>query len=228
MRRLQARPPLVHALLRRGHCRERHVRGARALVEFRLRDRIRGEELCRALLLLLREAVGGERLIELASRSLQIGFRVRHLVFRRFHHRAVRGGRDGNRGLLLRNRRLRLRHGGARLRDGNLQIGRVQLDQQVALLHGLVVLHQHAHHRAGDARRHGGDVAIHLGVVGVLELARVQPPEERRHGHDGETKTDPQPHARLLRRFGGRVQLGPPLGARPAIALAPLHFELLF
>src|SRR5256885_7944034 len=43
-------------------------------------------------LLLLREAVGGERLIELASRGFQIGFRVRHLVFRRLHRRAVRGG----------------------------------------------------------------------------------------------------------------------------------------
>ena len=111
------------------------------------------------------------------------------------HRRAVRSGGDGNHGLLRRHPGLGLGHGGARLRKGDLQVRRVQLDQQVALLHRLVVLHQHARHRAGDARRHRGDVAIHLGVVGVFELARVQPPEQPRHGYDRETNTDPQSHA---------------------------------
>jgi len=118
------------------------------------------------------------------------------------HSRAVRGGRDGNHRLLRRHPGLGLRHGGARLRQGDFQVRRIQLDQQVALLHRLVVLHQHAGHGAGDARRHGGDVAIHLGVVGVFELARVQPPKQPRHGYDCETNTDPQPHSRLFRRIG--------------------------
>src|SRR5207245_10611659 len=105
---------------------------------------------------------------------------------------------------------------------------RVRPDEVVARLQGVVVRPQRAGHRAGAARRPRGDVAIHLGVVGVFELARVQPPEQPRHGYDRETNTDPQPRVRLFRRFGGRFLFAALLGTHTAIALAPPLLELLF
>jgi hypothetical protein len=183
LRRLQPRLPLIDALARRRHRGLRHVRGAGALIELRLRDGLRGEELGGALLLLLRESVAGLRLIEIAPRRLEVRFGVRHLVLGALDRGTVRGHRDGHGRLLRGDRRLGLRHRRPRLGDGNFEIRRVQLDQNVALLHRLVVFDEHAQRGARNARGHRGDVPIHLGIVGVLELAGVQPPEQGDHGH---------------------------------------------
>jgi hypothetical protein len=51
------------------------------------------------------------------------------------------------------------------------EIGRVDLDEQIALLHELVVGDVHLEHRAGDTGGHRDYIGVDLGVVGVFTAA---------------------------------------------------------
>ena len=63
-----------------------------------------------------------------------------------------------------------------RLPDGDLHPVRlrVELDEHVAFLDAVVVLHEHAGHLPGHARRDEGDVAVHVGVIGGNGVQRVE------------------------------------------------------
>ena len=101
-----------------------------------------------------------------------------------------------------------------RLLDVDLNLVRllVELDQQVPLLHPLVVVHQDAADLSGDTRRHVGHVAVDVGVIGG---DRVQ---HRLHGRGQEVCPErqaghgPRPQQRLppgaRRRHGRRGRRG--------------------
>ena len=191
MRRRQPRPPLVDPLPRRRHRRGRRVGRRDPLIVVGLRNGLRCQEHLPALLLLLGELVARHRLIEVLPRGFEVGLRVRHLVLRALDGRTVRSLRNRHPRLL--GFELRLRQGHRRPRAGEryLKIGLIQLDQQIAGLDLLVVLDMNGDHRPRHARADGGDVPVDLRVVGVLEVARVQPPDERddqrdRHRRDGD------------------------------------------
>ena len=81
-------------------------------------------------------------------------------------------------GLGGRQVRLGRRHGGFLDRDLNLVRLLVELDQQVPLLHAVVVVHQDLAHLAGDPGSHEGHVAVDVGVVGGNRVQRQSPPRE--------------------------------------------------
>ena len=112
-----------------------------------------------------------------------------------------------------------------RFRHQYLKIGLIELDQQIAGLDLLVVLDMHGDHRPRHARADGGDVPVDLRVVGVLEVARVQPPDEPddqrdRHRRDGDDLV-----AAGLLRILARLSL---LLCVVAVAFAPFFLVDLF
>jgi hypothetical protein len=48
----------------------------------------------------------------------------------------------------------------------DLEVGRVDLQQQIAGLHDLIVPHQQLHHLAGNARRQARHMRVDEGVIG--------------------------------------------------------------
>ena len=104
-------------------------------------------------------------------------------------HGADRDLRDGHidRGLGV----LCLRAGqvGLRLVERDLVVGGVDLGQQLAGLHGLVVVHGDLHHLARDARADLVEVAVHLRVVGVFDEGGA-PVEEGRAQHEQQHNAD--------------------------------------
>ena len=104
-------------------------------------------------------------------------------------HGADRDLRDGHidRGLGV----LGLRAGqvGLRLIERDLVIGGVDLGQQLARLHGLVVVHGDLHHLARNARADLVEVAVHLRVVGVFDECGA-PEEEGRAENDQQHDAD--------------------------------------
>ena len=83
------------------------------------------------------------------------------------------------------------RHGGLLDRDLNLVGFLVELDQQVPLLHAVVVVHQDPAHLAGDPGSHEGHVAVDVSVVGGNRVQHrfhdgnkpVAPDRQPDHGH---------------------------------------------
>ena len=77
---------------------------------------------------------------------------------------------------------------------------RIELDEHVAFAHTAIVVHQHLHHLAGNARRNKGDVAIHISIVG---RDGVQTTQDSRYSNDqhqeGDQPTDQKLEARPLR-----------------------------
>ncbi len=104
-------------------------------------------------------------------------------------HGADRDLRDGdvNRGLGV----LGLRAGqvGLRLIERDLVVGGIDLGQQLARLHGLVVVHGDLHHLARNARADLVQVAVHLRVVGVFDEGGA-PEEEGRAENDQQHDAD--------------------------------------
>ncbi len=72
-------------------------------------------------------------------------------------------------GLRLGRRQVRLRRvdGGALQRHLHLERFLVELDEQIPLLHALVVVDQHLHHLAGYPRGHEGHVTVDVSVLGA-------------------------------------------------------------
>ncbi len=128
----------------------RGLDGARALAHEILRTRI----------LVSREAQAGLRLLELVLGLID-------LVFLHVDLRV----RIGDACLRLLDLRLGLLHGGD-------VVARVDFRQQVADAHRLVVRNRNVDDVAGHFRAHGDWPAIDKGVVGDLEMARVEIPEQ--------------------------------------------------
>ena len=65
-----------------------------------------------------------------------------------------------------------------RLGDVHLHLVRllVELHQQIALVHAIVVIHQNAHHLAGHARGDERDVAVDVRIVGGNRIERFDKP----------------------------------------------------
>src|SRR5262249_51827631 len=81
----------------------------------------------------------------------------------------------------------------------------VQLDQQVTLLHRLVVEDQHLVHLPGDARADADDAALDLGVVGAFLAVTQDPGAERAdRGQRGQTGEDLRRAALGERNLRGR------------------------
>src|SRR3989442_880363 len=107
--------------------------------------------------------------------------------------------------------RLRHRHGGARLRDPRLVVARVDAEQELALLHGLVVADQERGDVAGHLGAHGGDRALDVRVVGRDVVDRVVPGPTRvgdrgQGGESAECPQEPRPHARSTAVATGRAR----------------------
>src|SRR5438874_13710872 len=94
-------------------------------------------------------------------------------------------------------------------------------------MYGLIVLHQHSHHRPRHARRARGYISVDLRIVGVLEFARVHPPEEPDEGESSQSQSDGEPRAALLPGLDGRLRSSV-LRLRCAVALPCRLLELLF
>ncbi len=69
-----------------------------------------------------------------------------------------------------------------------LKVRRIDLDQQIALADELVVIDQHLGRLPADARGDADNVAGDEGVVGLLKLSGVQPPEKT--ADDGANQDD--------------------------------------
>ena len=75
--------------------------------------------------------------------------------------------------------RLRLADGGALQRQLHLERFLVELDEQIPLLHALVVVDQHLHHLAGYPRGHQGHVTVDVSVVGAHRVqCRADPRDQ--------------------------------------------------
>jgi hypothetical protein len=83
------------------------------------------------------------------------------------------------------DRRVGFGVGGAGLGKPCLPVGRIQRDQRVAGADRLVVLHQDRRNVALDARTENGDVALHIGVVGALDVTPLGEPPAGAHQHRG-------------------------------------------
>jgi hypothetical protein len=107
---------------------------------------------------------------------------------------------------LLRVSRLGLRLGQRKISLGlgqpGVVVGGVDLEQHVAGVHGLVVLHVDFDHGSPHPRRHGNDVGFDLRVVGALVVARDEQVDA--NPQQGHTQNDPQDHEGFL----GRALLG--------------------
>jgi hypothetical protein len=92
----------------------------------------------------------------------------------------------GKRLLILRPRLqpLRLDLGEARSR-----IGGIDLDEQLSLLHELIVVDGDLDHLSSDLWRHIDDMRVDKGVVCVLILAGIKPPDEATDEHQSNDST---------------------------------------
>jgi len=106
---------------------------------------------------------------------------------------------------------------GPGLRSRDLQVGGIQFDQQVTLLHLLVVDHVDGRHRARHPRAHGADVPVDLRVVGLLEVAGVQPPRERGQRDHQQPEREAQAQRAFLACLGRSLFGGAPRS--PAVLL---------
>ncbi|MGB8465713.1 MAG: hypothetical protein WCE49_12260, partial [Terrimicrobiaceae bacterium] len=51
---------------------------------------------------------------------------------------------------------------------------RIELDEHVAFAHSVVVVHEHSHYLAGNARRNKGDIAINISIIGRDSIQTTQ------------------------------------------------------
>src|SRR5262249_59505548 len=109
-------------------------------------------------------------------------------------HQAAAGLPEGRDDGLLGEGELRLGGGGVRRRGGQGGRGRVhaharvaviELDEDVAGVHDLVVLHQDARDLALDARGQVGDVRLDEGIVGRFGASPQVPRDGARRGGGG-------------------------------------------
>ena len=89
---------------------------------------------------------------------------------------------------------VRRRHRG--LLDRNLDlIGLlVELDQQVALFHAVIVIHQDLHYLPRHPGRHKGHMAVHIGVIGRNRRKGQDQPRYQENNHDNRAEPGPRPH----------------------------------
>ena len=73
----------------------------------------------------------------------------------------------------------------------------VQLGNQIARLHHLVLFHVHIQHRPVDARTDLDQVAVHLRIVGIFAECRVPPDCDRAHYEKQDHDHDDSPAALL-------------------------------
>ena len=198
-RQAKAGPRLLHDLLGAVHAAAGHIAFGGELVEVGLRHRPAPDE---------RQVAGVVALCELQVRLL-------HLKLRDV--RAERGKLVSHRfdGVLqiepiaagLRYRGMSLGLGGDHVRfccmdrgflDRHLNlIGLlVELDQQIAFLHAIVVVHQHASNLPRDPRRHKRHMAVDISIVGRNRVQRRsdkrgQPKSNRYQHHDHNRPGDP-------------------------------------
>ncbi len=59
---------------------------------------------------------------------------------------------------------------------GDFRIRRIELEQRLAGLDQLGVVHIERQHRAGDFARHLHHIAIHVAVIGAFKIAAVKEP----------------------------------------------------
>ena len=93
--------------------------------------------------------------------------------------------------------------------DLNLVRFLVELDQQVPLLHAVVVVHQDLGHLAGDAGSHEGHVAVDVGVVGGNRVQRRHHPGNQEVAADRQADHD----RRQQQPFSPAVRGGPADGS---------------
>ena len=77
---------------------------------------------------------------------------------------------------------------GLGLIERDLVISRVQFDDHISLMNGLVVHHRHRFHQRGNLRADGDDMPFNVGVIGVLKMAGVN----RKSGGDAGSDDDRQ------------------------------------
>jgi hypothetical protein len=100
-------------------------------------------------------------------------------------------------------------HVGAGLVDRDLQRLGIELEQHVALLHRLVLVHLELDDAAGDVGAHRHLVGVDIGVVGIgiAPAVEIDDADADQHGErpaDHQQATQPAPAVRLgLRRFHG-------------------------
>ena len=120
--------------------------------------------------------------------------------------------RDGETRACLRQPAARRSPRGDRLIELHPEVGGVDLDEQVAGPHGLVVGHEHATHAPSHLRRHVDHVAVDESVVGrfMVESPEVVPSSDSdRRQRDGRARDehDPSPAALMTGRRVGRLGL---------------------
>jgi len=100
------------------------------------------------------------------------------------------------------------------LRQGRLVGPRIDVEQRIAHVDGLLVAHVHGDDLARDLRGNVYGVRVHIGIVGARVVPRVQPPGHAAdEGSDGDDADDAEAHdfASGRLRFGGgrrrRLQL---------------------
>ena len=114
-------------------------------------------------------------------------------------------------GLRFHKLRLRLLH-------GDFIIARVEFDEHISRLHGLVLFHMDRFHIAIDPRRDAVEMSVHLSVVGGFVGAGIQPERNSSHknhaAHDGREQERPAPPlgiaAGLVRIIGFSGGIGRP------------------
>ena len=162
----------LEAALRRDQGRRRPPRRRRGVVERLLGGRQLGNQ--------------GLAALELGQRVGRIGFGDAHLGARLVRvghdHRPLRLG--------LRERTRRIRLVGLGLVEFCPQRGRVDLDQELAGHHGLVVVDRHQRHASRHLRRDPHHVGVDEGIVGRFVVADVEPPRhadaQRREPGEGD------------------------------------------
>ena len=118
-------------------------------------------------------------------------------------------------GLGLGHREVRLRRldGGALQRHLHLERFLVELDEQIPLLHAVVVTNQHLHHLTGYPRGHKGCVTVDVSVLGAHRVqCRIDPRGQevtarRQRGH-GSGQQQPLSEPMHRRRADRRLGLG--------------------
>ena len=171
------------------------------------------------------EAMRADQLLDVALRGGQAGGRRHQLRRGAGHGGGVRRLGDRDVRILGLQLRLGLRDGRASLRDRDGQIRGVDLQQRVAGLDRLVFEDVDVRDGSGDARADVADVAVDLRVVGLFEVARVQPVASDRDRQDPQRQQHDGAAALLLgRRFVARGRAAPRsmaghLGSRLAVGV---------
>ena len=121
--------------------------------------------------------------------------------------------------LILGHQDIRLGRVDRRLLQVDLDLIRllVELHQQIALSHAIVVVDQNLGHLARDARRHERDVAVDIGVVGRNGVERTDQPADtdQQHHQPDQSARDPTAPVAVCSRLaqaGARATGGRPLG----------------